>query len=131
MVEGLDALCAVSWELRLYSRDPRLATKQVHKVIFPHSSREPDELELRIGDFIYVNNDAAQNSVDGWAEAISFSTGSYGFVPLNHTERTSETHVWALNSTVSLCQPAYDGIDTIDGISHGSDAGKVKVLLIR
>lgn len=123
LVEGLDASSANNWELRLYSRDPRLATKQVHKVIYQHASREPDELDLRVGDFVYVNNDAAQNSVDGWTEAISFSSGTYGFVPLNHTERTSETVVWALNATVPLCQQTFDDIDTIDGVSHSSESG--------
>lgn len=106
----------------MYSRDPRLATKQVHRVIYPHITRESDELELRVGDFIYVNSDAVQNSVDGWGEATSFSSGNYGFVPLNHTERTSETNVWTLNTAVPLCQPSVD-IDTIDGISVGSETG--------
>lgn len=123
LVEGLDASTANNWELRLYSRDPRLATKQVHKVILPHASREPDELELRVGDFVFVNNDAAQNSVDGWTEAISFATGAYGFVPLNHTEKTSETTVWALNATVPLRQTIFDDIDTIDGVSVSSGSG--------
>lgn len=123
LVENLDASYASSWELRLYSRDPALASKQVHKVVFPHTSRESDELELRVGDYVYVNSDAAQHSVDGWTEAISFTTNNYGFVPLNHTERTSETHVWTLNATVPLCQPTFDDIDYVDGISQISEPG--------
>lgn len=118
LVEHLDASCANNWELRLYSRDSRLGNMQVHRAIFPHSSREPDELELRTGDYVYVGNDAAQHSQDGWAEAISYSTGNYGFIPLNYTERTSETHVWKLEATVPLCQTtvsAADDIDSIDG----------------
>lgn len=118
LVEHLDASCANNWELRLYSRDPRLATKQVHRAIFPHASREPDELELRVGEFIYISNDAAQSSVDGWTEAISHSTGNYGFVPLKYIEKTSETHVWTLHTSVPLCQTtvtAGDDIDSIDG----------------
>lgn len=128
LVDSLDASCANSWELRLYSRDPRLATKQVHRVIYSHSSREPDELELRVGDYIYVNNDAVQNSTDGWTEAISFASGNYGFVPLNHTERTSETNVWTLNATVPLCQPSTENVDTIDGVSTASESGNIPVI---
>jgi ubiquitin-associated and SH3 domain-containing protein len=93
-------------------------------VIYPHVSREPDELELKVGDYVYVNNDAAANSVDGWSEAISFSTGNYGFVPLNHTERTSETNVWALNGTVPLCQSTTDDIDSTDGVSLRTESGE-------
>lgn len=126
LVQSLDASCANNWELRLYSRDPRLATKQVHKVVQPHTSREADELELRVGDYVYVNNDAVANSTDGWTEAISYASGNYGFVPLNHTERTSETNVWVLNATVPLCHSitADDDVDTIDGVSHISETGK-------
>lgn len=124
LVEQLDLTKANSWELRLYSRDPRLATKQVNKVIYPHTSRELDELELRVGDYIYINSDAAQNSADGWAEGISFSTNNLGFFPLNYTERTSETNVWTLNETVNLCQDVNDGNDAVDGVSHTTESGK-------
>lgn len=97
-------------------------------MIHPHTSRESDELELRVGEYIYVNNDAVQNTVDGWSEAISFTTGSCGFVPLNHTERTSETNVWTLNTTVPLCQSAPIDIDAIDGISVASEAGMHSII---
>lgn len=126
LVQSIDFSSACNWELRLYSRDTRLATKQVHRVIFPHPSREADELELKVGDYIYINNDAAQNSVDGWTEAVCAATGNYGFVPLKYTERTSETNVWSLNANVTLCEAAEsdDDIDVIDGISYASEKGR-------
>ena len=127
LVEQIDTSYANSWELRLYSRDPRLATKQVHKVIYSHSSREHDELELRVGDNVFISGDAVQNSIDGWVEGISCN-GNVGFLPLNHTERTSETNVWTLNATVPLCQASDNEIstDAIDGIvqSHSLREGK-------
>lgn len=132
LVESLDASCANNWELRLYSRSTLLSNgKQVHKVISPHTSREADELELRVGDFVYINNDAVQTSADGWAEAISFSSGNYGFVPLNHTERTSETNVWTLDTSIPLCHAASpEDIDIVDGVSHISEPGMCCILLI-
>lgn len=131
LVEQLDTSCANSWELRLYSRDPRLATKHVHKIIYSHSSREPDELDLRVGDFVYVNSDAVQSSVDGWVEGINHNGGQVGFLPINHTERTSETNVWTLNASVpmSMCQVSDKeiSVDAIDGIIHNTRENGKKI----
>lgn len=127
LVQSIDFSSATNWVLRLYSRDPRLATKQVHRVVCPHPSRDADELELKIGDYVYVSNDANHSSVDGWAEAICATTGNYGFVPLNHTERTSETNVWSLNANVTLCESSEnDDTDVVDGISYASEKGMKK-----
>ena len=63
------------WQIRLYSRDIRLAGKKVYRVIFPHVPRETDELELLLGDFVYVDPEAWNSSVDGWIEGISWLTG--------------------------------------------------------
>lgn len=81
------------------------------------------QLELHVGNFIYINNDAVQTSIDGWVEAISFSTGKCGFVPLSYTERVSETQVWDLEVSIPISQ-ASDDIDAIDGISYTINPGK-------
>lgn len=127
LVNTIDTSSASNWVLRLYSRDPRLASKQVHRVIYPHTSRESDELELKVGEYVYINNDAVHSSCDGWVEGICASTGNYGFIPLNHTERTSETNVWSLNANVTLCEATESDIDVIDGISYASEKGKISL----
>jgi ubiquitin-associated SH3 domain-containing protein len=101
-------------------------TKHVHKIIYSHSSRENDELELRVGDYVYINSDAVQNSIDGWVEGTIAHNGgssSVGFLPLNHTERVAETNAWTLNAAVPLVQVSPDNdisVDAIDGVLHGT-----------
>ncbi|CAL7940728.1 unnamed protein product [Xylocopa violacea] len=68
MVEKFTLACPTNWELRLYSRDSRLQNAHVHKVTHPHMPREHDELELRVGDYIYIPEGACSVSTDGWVE---------------------------------------------------------------
>lgn len=44
--------------------------------MYAHVPQAADELELRIGDYIYVSKENIDNSIDGWAEGMSWLTGN-------------------------------------------------------
>lgn len=44
--------------------------------MYAHVPQAADELELRIGDYIYVSKECIDNSIDGWAEGTSWLTGN-------------------------------------------------------
>ncbi|XP_062531961.1 ecdysteroid-phosphate phosphatase isoform X5 [Bombyx mori] len=79
LVEEMQPVEHSSWELRLYSRDPRFANHQVYKVTQGYSPQASDELELVLGDYIYIEEKEFDISPDGWVHGTSWLTG----LPMN------------------------------------------------
>ncbi|XP_028040778.1 protein UBASH3A homolog isoform X2 [Bombyx mandarina] len=102
LVEEMQPVEHSSWELRLYSRDPRFANHQVYKVTQGYSPQASDELELVLGDYIYIEEKEFDISPDGWVHGTSWLTGLNGYLPAVYTRRTAETDAWTLHKAVSL-----------------------------
>ncbi|CAK1552275.1 unnamed protein product [Leptosia nina] len=102
LVEGLKPESLTSWELRLYSRDPRFANHSVHKVVQNYVPEASDELELVIGDYIYIEEKQLESSQDGWVHGTSWLTGVSGYLPAVYTRRTAESDAWTLHRALSL-----------------------------
>ncbi|XP_063387208.1 ecdysteroid-phosphate phosphatase [Cydia fagiglandana] len=102
LVDELQPLETSSWELRLYSRDPKFANHQVHTVTQGYSPLASDELELVLGDYIYIEEKAFDSSPDGWVPGTSWLTGVSGYLPAVFTRRTAESDAWTLHRAISL-----------------------------
>lgn len=126
LVERLDLTGATTWELRLYSRDPRVTTKRVYRVTQRYRAREADELELHRDDLICVTDEAIECSKDGWVEGLSTSTGCSGLFPLNYTARVPESDTWTLHRSVQICNSSDRVSMNGDGSSRHSPSVDAK-----
>jgi ubiquitin-associated SH3 domain-containing protein len=90
------------WELKLLSRETRVKGHYVYRVIQSNAPAEGDELELVIGDLLYVHPDAVSNAADEWVPATSWLTGISGMIPLTLCERTTESAAWTLHKSITL-----------------------------
>ena len=105
LISKLDLNAACTWEFRLYSREQRVKSREVHRARFSYSPQELDELELTSGEYVYVNMDATKQGGDQlWAEGISARTGLTGQFPINYVQRTAESNAWTLHKSISLAE---------------------------
>jgi ubiquitin-associated SH3 domain-containing protein len=56
-----------------------------------------DELDLIMGDYVFMDMNESTRSTDKWYNGTSWLTGQQGMFPGPFTERTAETWTWALH----------------------------------
>ncbi|XP_063831411.1 ecdysteroid-phosphate phosphatase isoform X2 [Ostrinia nubilalis] len=119
LVDDLQPLGPAGWQLRLYSRDPRFAKHQVHKVTQGYAPQASDELELVLGDYIYVDDKELEASSDGWVHGTSWLTGVTGCLPAVYTQRVAESDAWTLHRAISLGNQGTDSKSESDSNTDG------------
>ncbi|KAL4223676.1 Ubiquitin-associated and SH3 domain-containing protein B [Mactra antiquata] len=90
------------WELRVYSRDPRMGKSEVRRVKQAYKASLDDELDLIMGDYVFIDPNESTRSVDKWYNGTSWLTGKQGMFPSPYTEKTAETWTWALHNSHML-----------------------------
>ncbi|XP_041470818.1 ubiquitin-associated and SH3 domain-containing protein B-like [Lytechinus variegatus] len=101
----VDIHSAARWEFRLYSRDPRAASTEVLRVLYGHTPRVADELELIPDDFIYMSASELDKNSDGWFKGTSHKTGCEGMFPGNYTEKAPESDTWTVHRVLPITRP--------------------------
>lgn len=61
----------------LFENVDKLLYEQVYKVTQSYVPEASDELELVLGDYIYIEEKQFDNSPDGWVHGTSWLTGQY------------------------------------------------------
>lgn len=102
LAREIDLNADCKWEIRLYSRDARLGKYEVRKVVKAYKGSLDDELDLFMGDFIFMDPQEIEKSEDGWYNGCSWVSGMVGLFPGTYTQRTAQTWAWALHGAVSL-----------------------------
>jgi len=59
-----------------------------------------DEIDLIIGDFVFMDTNETTRSSDKWFFGTSWLTGQQGMFPGPYTERTAETWTWAMHRLI-------------------------------
>ena len=73
---------------------------QVRKVVKAYKASLEDELDLFVGDYIFMDPAEAERSEDGWYTGSSWVSGMVGLFPGTYTQKTAQTWAWALHGYV-------------------------------
>lgn len=102
LAREIDLSADCKWEIRLYSRDARLAKQEVRRVVKAYKASLDDELDLFLGDYIFMDPQEIEKSEDGWYKGCSWVSGMEGLFPGTFTQKTAQTWAWALHGSITL-----------------------------
>ncbi|XP_043928867.1 ubiquitin-associated and SH3 domain-containing protein A [Protopterus annectens] len=112
------------WMAALYSRDMRFVHYQTLRAVFPYDPQNADELEMKVGDYIFVDPAEQIQASEGWFFGISHRTGCRGFSPENYSEKVNGSDTWVLHRTYTFSktyQEQQNGIQQRSKEAHSED----------
>uniref|UniRef100_A0A4W5QBV6 Ubiquitin associated and SH3 domain containing Bb n=1 Tax=Hucho hucho TaxID=62062 RepID=A0A4W5QBV6_9TELE len=102
LAKGIEVKLGCDWLAVLFSRDIRFANHETLRVMYPYAPQNEDELELVLGDFVFMSPLEQKNTSEGWVYGSSLATGLSGLLPENYVSRADECDTWNdLNSKLS------------------------------
>ncbi|XP_047735455.1 protein UBASH3A homolog [Hyalella azteca] len=99
-VKTVQASAPASWELCLYSREPRFNGLDLYKSVRRHRPSHSDELALMADEYVVINGNDA--SSDGWVRGVSWLTGCSGLVALVCLVRVPDSDAWTLHRSLTI-----------------------------
>ncbi|XP_076801111.1 ubiquitin-associated and SH3 domain-containing protein B-like [Clavelina lepadiformis] len=108
LAKKLDLKKASTWEIRLYSKDPKFGDCEILRVLYPYTPTSESHLQLINGDCIFVGPEDVSDKTgfEGWFYGTSWMTGCSGFFPVSHTEKSTDTDTWTVHKKYSLASKA-------------------------
>lgn len=102
LAKEIDASSGCDWLAVLFSRDIRFANHETLQVMYPYVPQNDDELELALGDFIFMSPVEQSTASEGWLYGTSLGTGLSGLLPENYVNRADESDTWVVHGSHSI-----------------------------
>ncbi|KAF2352343.1 Histidine phosphatase superfamily clade-1 [Trinorchestia longiramus] len=127
LVAAVDVAAPATWQLCLYSREPRFNGLELYKSVRRHCPSHTDELALMVGEYVLVDGNEA--TTDGWVRGTSWLTGCTGLVAQVGLVRVPDSDAWTLHRSLTIGADgcALDVNDSLDDCSQQPDAEDVVV----
>lgn len=119
LARGIEVQLGCDWLVVLLSRDIRCANHEVNgssercsskgsgrkvvappqtlRVVYPYTPQNQDELELALGDHIFVSPADQGGTSEGWLSGTSLASGQSGLLPQNYVSGADECDTWVFH----------------------------------
>ncbi|XP_077578642.1 ubiquitin associated and SH3 domain containing Bb isoform X1 [Stigmatopora nigra] len=102
LAKGIEVKLGCDWMAVLFSRDIRFANHETLRVMYPYMPQNEDEMELVVGDFVFMSTVEQSNATEGWLYGTSLASGLSGLLPENYVGLADESDTWIYHRSHSF-----------------------------